>query len=441
MSLARQVAIIIIFAAFTSQAAPKLTLIQDTIYKADGTRFNGSAIISWMPFDTSDNSTIGLQSLTLQIVNGAVHVQLAPNTDAIPVNYYTVQYSSDGKQQYNETWAVPPSTTPVHIKDVRVASSSGSTGGGVVQPPNQTPIPESNVTGLLTDLSLRPVRGPGYTTSRSAMVNDSGAIDSVEGNLSDCVRVDGSSGPCFDPTQVPSFVDYETPGGVVDGSNATFTLANTPDPVTSLSLYRNGLVQQAGLDFNIQNDGSMLFASASVPQPGDVLLASYRTGGASSTFVAQAIQSPLQSPRMQILCSGSGAGTTNPNYVSLGACVIPAKTLAIGDRVEVRFSFLHPVTTHGFNFLVRWGRTTMVQRTASTHDSVVTGHGDATAGTAGTSLDMQTWGTALLFDSRVAAASDALDADINVDFQAALSAAGTDTVWLQNYTILRYPAQ
>jgi hypothetical protein len=438
MSLARQVAIMIC-AAFPLLAAPQLTTIQDTIYKADGTRFNGTATISWLPFDTSDNSKIGLQSLTVQIMNGSIRVQLVPNSDATPVNNYTVLYSSDGKQQFSEAWSVPPSTTTLHIKDVRVLAATGTTGGGVVQPPSQTPITESNVIGLLTDLSLRPIRGPAYTAGRTAMVNDSGAVDSVEGNLSDCVRVDGSSGPCMDSTLLPAYVDYETPGGLIDGANAAFTLADTPDPATSLAVFRNGLMQLAASDFNLQSDGSILFVPGAVPQPGDVLLASYRTGSsAASTMLAP---QTMQAGGIQVVCSNSGAGTSNVSSVVLGSCRIPAKTLAGGDRVEVRFSLSHQGTANAYSFQVNWGQTTMVQRTASARDAVVTGHGDASVGSAGTTLDMQTWGASLSLDSRVATASDPLNADITVNFLGSMSSAGTDTVSLQNYTVLRYPAQ
>jgi hypothetical protein len=444
MFLARYAAILLC-AALSLRAAPKLTTIQDVIYKADGTRFNGLAVISWMPFDTSDNAKIGLQSLTVQIINGSFRVQLAPNTDATPINNYTVQYSSDGKEQFTETWAVPPSTTPLHIKDVRLAAAlSGTTGGGVVQPPSENPINESNVIGLLTDLSLRPVRGSGYTTGRTAVVNDNGAIDSATGNLSDCVRVDGSSGPCFDSTMVPSYVDSETPGGAVDGVNASFTLANTPNPASSLCIYRNGLMLQAGGDYNVQSDGSLVFVSGAVPQSGDALTASYRTGGADAGALSAAGLATLKAapvkPAVQILCSGAGAGTTNATYQSLASCTIPAKTLAPGDRVEVRFTYGHQGTGNGFNFMVRWGQATLVQRSTSSRDAMVTGHGDATIGSSGTNLDVQTWGTALPLDSRVASSADSLSADIDVDFRGAMSAAGTDTVWLQNYTLLRYPA-
>ena len=83
MSLARRVAILIC-AACPLFAAPPLTTIQDTIYKADGTKFNGTAVISWLPFDASDSSKIGLQSLTVSIVNGNFRVQLVPNSHVTP---------------------------------------------------------------------------------------------------------------------------------------------------------------------------------------------------------------------------------------------------------------------------------------------------------------------------------------------------------------------
>lgn len=441
MFLARQAAIFLC-AAFPLLAAPKLTTIQDSIYRADGSRFNGNAVISWIPFDTSDNSKIGLQSLTVQITNGAFRVQLVPNADAIPANYYTVRYSSDGKQQFTESWSVPSSNTPLRIKDVRIAAdstSTGGTGGGVVQPPSQTPISESSVTGLLTDLSIRPVRGSAYTTGRAAVINDNGALDAATGSLSDCVRVDGSAGPCFDPATLPTFIDCETPNGIIDGSNASFTLANTPNPGSSLVLTLNGLAQQQNTDYSIQPDGTLLFASGAIPQAGDVLRASYRIDSSSSAIV---VPQPLQtSARVQVLCNGSGAGVSSTTAVPLGSCTIPSHTLAIGDRVEVRFTFAHQGTSRGFNFLVRWGGATLVSRAASYRDELVTGRGDAAIGPAGTTLSVQTWGTTLALDSKVALTTDVLSSDIQIDFLGGLSSAGNDVVSLQNYTVLRYPAQ
>jgi len=52
---------------------------------------------------------------------------------------------------------------------------------------------ESDVAGLVTDLSMRPLKGPGFAPSRAAVINSSGAIDAAVGNGGDCVLVDGTS--------------------------------------------------------------------------------------------------------------------------------------------------------------------------------------------------------------------------------------------------------
>src|SRR5258708_4028152 len=90
-------------------ALPPLSTIQDTLFLADGTRFNGLATISWQTFEASDGSSVGAQTLRLQILNGFVRVQLVPTTAALTAASYTVKYNSDGRVQFTETWAVPPS--------------------------------------------------------------------------------------------------------------------------------------------------------------------------------------------------------------------------------------------------------------------------------------------------------------------------------------------
>ena len=252
-------------------AQPALTLIQDTLYQADGTRFQGMVTISWSSFQASDLSNIAANSLRVPIVNGSLRVRLVPTTNAAVPASYSVVYNSS-KVQFSETWAVPPSIAQLRVQDVRISTSA-------LLSPESTPttIPISGVAGLQSELLLRPTAGTSFAVSRTAVINATGAIDGAAGNAGDCVHVDGTSGPCgTSGTGSAAFVDLETPGGSVDGSNVTFTLSQAPNPAASLMVFQNGLLMRAGVDFTLSNQ-VVTFVSGEAPQPGDILQCSYRT--------------------------------------------------------------------------------------------------------------------------------------------------------------------
>src|SRR3954452_1386384 len=137
--------------ASAAHAGPQLTTIQDVLYKADGTRFSGALTISWNSFQAVDASAIVTQSTTVKVVDGNLRVQLVPSTTATPAGAYSVVYNSDGRIQFQERWAVPSSTHPLRVRDVRVANTSALTGGS--SPDTVTgPIYESDVVGLVADL-------------------------------------------------------------------------------------------------------------------------------------------------------------------------------------------------------------------------------------------------------------------------------------------------
>jgi hypothetical protein len=254
-------------------AAPPLTLISDVLYKADGTRFDGVAFIEWKSFESADTSNLPMQSITLRITYGVVRVQLVPTTNATPGAYYRVRYNSNGLTQFTEYWAVPPSNVALRLRDVRI---QGPLGGSSLTPPVNTAILIPDVSGLREELDARPIKGAGYSSSRVAMINADGAIESVLGNLSDCVKVDGTSGACATGGGTgPVFVDAETPAGAVDGSNGSFTLTGSPSPAASLQLFRNGILQKATVDFTLSGS-SITFAGGSIPQSGDVIQTYYR---------------------------------------------------------------------------------------------------------------------------------------------------------------------
>lgn len=76
---------------------------------------------------------------------------------------------------------------------------------------------------------------------------------------------------CFSQTQTP--VDNETPHGLIDGTNTLFILLFTPNPISSLHLYRNGLHLAPKTDYLV---GENRIHFTTPPQPSDVLLATYR---------------------------------------------------------------------------------------------------------------------------------------------------------------------
>jgi hypothetical protein len=78
----RRVALLTACAMGTAVGQPALTTIQDTLYRADGTRFSGTMFIRYNSFLAGDTSNIATANLTLPIVNGVLRVQLVPTTTA-----------------------------------------------------------------------------------------------------------------------------------------------------------------------------------------------------------------------------------------------------------------------------------------------------------------------------------------------------------------------
>jgi len=409
-------------------AEPTLTTIQDVVYNADGTPYNGFAVITWTPFVAGNNSQIATQSVTVNITGGNLYVQLVPTTNATPAGYYTVTYTSAGNDQFTQLWSVPPSIVPLRIQAVLMSSNAAN--APLVT--GQAPIPESGVIGLLADLAARPEEGPSYTPGFAAVIDSTGLLEAASGNVSDCLHVDGSSGPCGTAGTGgagPSFTDGQVPAGAINGSNASFTLNAVPSPPSSLYLYRNGMLQQQGSDYTLSGN-SIQFMTASTPQPGDVLLASYRITPAGT---------PQGPSAPQILCAGMGTATSSTTPTSLGTCSIPAGMVQPGDRVKIDFDFSHEGTLTGFTFAVNWGNTLLVQRSATVSETLISGRVEAGANTSASQMSIQTWGAVLGFAAGAMNAYDSLQSPLVLNFQGEMAATTTDTATLRNFTVVLYP--
>jgi len=65
-------------------AQPPLSTIQDILYRADGSPFNGVVTITWKTFEASDSSDIASDVKRITITAGNLYVQLVPSTTASP---------------------------------------------------------------------------------------------------------------------------------------------------------------------------------------------------------------------------------------------------------------------------------------------------------------------------------------------------------------------
>lgn len=254
--------------------------------------------------------------------------------------YQAVYNSNNGLVTWSEIWQVPPSPIPLTLSQVRQSSNQGggnggtTGGGGTGSGPIQfatLPISIDEVTNLSADLAsinssisslttqlnnlglassttnavfvdaetptgtlngtnttftLANPPSPGgsltlyrngliqsnnidFTLSGTAITFNAGSIPQAGDILQAYYRIAGTG-----PTA--TFSDAEIPGGIADGVNLAFTLAATPNPASSLKLYKNGVLLQLNSDYTLSGS-TVTFVNATVaPQAGDKIIANYR---------------------------------------------------------------------------------------------------------------------------------------------------------------------
>lgn len=130
-----------------------------------------------------------------------------------------------------------------------------------------TPSPATSLSLYRNGLLQKP--GIDFTLSGAAITFTSPAVPKTGDSLQAFYRISGTTTP------LPAFADGEIPGGTVNGTNATFTLAAGPSPAKSLELFKNGMLLCQGIDYTVSG-ATITFMNAAVPQSGDSLEASYR---------------------------------------------------------------------------------------------------------------------------------------------------------------------
>jgi hypothetical protein len=128
----------------------------------------------------------------------------------------------------------------------------------------------SDVSGLTSELAARPVRGPSFLGGRAAVITASGALNAAAGNASDCLHVDGTSAPCAGATvsSTTDRFDFRT-------ASVTQTLTLSGIPTGEIQVFRNGILQFPGSDYDRQGTTGITFRSQSQIQPYDLIQVIY----------------------------------------------------------------------------------------------------------------------------------------------------------------------
>lgn len=128
------------------------------------------------------------------------------------------------------------------------------------------------------------------STTQASAISSLQSTASTQGNALSSLQttvnalsttVAGLSGSSSSPASGVGFVDAEVPGGSLNGTNAVFSLASTPSPAGSLTLYRNGLLQRPTTDYALSGNG-ITFTSNAIPRSTDALEAFYRIVGSGT---------------------------------------------------------------------------------------------------------------------------------------------------------------
>lgn len=425
-------ALALIFAEQAFAVLP-LATIQDVVLNADGTRFNGTVTVEWKTFQAADGSIIAAQSVNVPVINGNLKVRLTPTANASAGARYTVRYATGGRILFSEFWSIPNTTALLHLRDVRTNSNGQLLGSA-------TTVEISDVNGLQDELDSRPVRGFGFSPNRVVVAGATGALEAASGSLTDCVHVDGTTGPCGGGSTSggggngPGFVDFEIPSGAMDAINSRFALAHAPSPASSLQLIRNGIVLKQGGDFSLSSN-LIVFNSPNIPLSDDTILASYRV--ASGVVSDPGVVSPATP---QVICSSAGATSSSSQLTGLGVCTIEAAVLKAGDAIEVKYELVHAGTNSATTVNLKWGGSLIGTVTIAANESVTVGEARIAFGNSATVWGSKTWGSHSALTQAAGLLTASLGQLETVTVEAQVAGQGTDSILLHNLSVVRIPS-
>lgn len=149
-----------------------------------------------------------------------------------------------------------------------IARPAGVSSGSEVQQNNfsSPTIFEAGLSGSLTHLD----------DGTSYLVAGNNIAITTQSNGS--VQIDYTPGPAPPPESTVNFANFEIPSGIMNGTNAIFTVTNEPSPSSSLQVVLRGSSLFNGYDY-IVSGSTIEFLTASganVPKSGNAFFSHYR---------------------------------------------------------------------------------------------------------------------------------------------------------------------
>jgi hypothetical protein len=145
---------------------------------------------------------------------------------------------------------------------------------------------QTTVSGLTSTVGTLSTTVAGQQTSMSGLNTQVTSLSNSVTGLTNTVNALTATN-----TVSVAFIDAETPGGLLNGINGSFVLSQIPSPTGSLMLYRNGLIQASGVDFNCTGQ-NITFTATSIPKTGDILQAFYRVIGSTKSITFSDSETP-----------------------------------------------------------------------------------------------------------------------------------------------------
>lgn len=195
----------------------------------------------------------------------------------LPNSSSFIGYSSTSGVQGVAAWADYSSTSFTPAGD-SVAGTSGTLvpapGAGLVRQFKYCALISTSAGNTVVLTAANFPSGTTAIISAILGVDDTLIYDEHNGwqviQASGAIKTSGSGGG----GSVNLFSIGEIPSGTVNGTNPTFTLANTPVAGT-MAVYVDGLRMLAGTDYLISG-GTITFQTGAIPMTGDTVLADYQ---------------------------------------------------------------------------------------------------------------------------------------------------------------------